>query len=115
MQDANLSFVRFATALRMGLGNRAGDPKVAEALALFPKAFRHYSMRELLCVAERLRDIFGWETSLAESFGGHETVEGDEREMNRHGRGLTDEEIQREVEPRAQPEEAQGVGQGAGR
>lgn len=40
------SFARFFRALRLGLGNRHKDPKVAEALVLFGKSFRHLDMAE---------------------------------------------------------------------
>jgi hypothetical protein len=96
MERHGLSFARFARALRMGLGDRHGDPRVAAALALFDKRFRHLDMDGLLALARRLRDLFGWETSLCESYGGHEAESDDAREGSRHG--ISDEEVQREVE-----------------
>lgn len=98
MERRGLSFARFMCALRMGLGNRHGDPRVAEALKLFPKAFRHYSMRELYEVAEKLRDLFGWQAALSNTYGGHETTGADTREQARRSRGITDDDVQREVE-----------------
>ena len=63
-----MSFARFVRALRMGLGNRHGDPKVAQGLELFRGRFRHSAMAGLLDMARKLREIFGEETDLLESF-----------------------------------------------
>ena len=59
MEAAGHSFACFVRALRMGLGNRTGDPRVAQGLALFKSAFRRSSMPQLLDIARRLREIFG--------------------------------------------------------
>ncbi len=64
MELRGVSFARFIRALRMGMGNRYGDPKVKEALALFRGGFRRSDMAKLLEIATRLREIFGEETQL---------------------------------------------------
>ena len=64
MEAQGMSFARFMRALRMGLGDRYGDPKVAEALALFRGRFRHLDMSGLMAIAQRLKEIFGDETKL---------------------------------------------------
>ena len=49
--------------------------RVASALELFPSTFRHLDMKGLMDITYQLRDIFGWETELVESFGPHESLE----------------------------------------
>ena len=98
MEKAGLRFARFVRALRMGLGNRHDDPLIAQGLELFGKAFRKGDMQSLLDVSHRLRELFGWEVRICETFGGHETVVGDGPESTIHGEGITDDEVQREVE-----------------
>jgi hypothetical protein len=112
MEKAGLSFARFVRALRMGLGNRHGDPKVAEALALFRKRFRASSMPELLTVARRLREIFGWETGILSAFAQDELLRAGEGDLLCHGEGITNEEVESEVRrvlnppPRRQQQES---------
>ncbi|MBL8741278.1 MAG: VWA domain-containing protein, partial [Myxococcales bacterium] len=104
MEKQGLAFARFARALRMGLGNRHADPLVDKALALFEKRFRHSTMDELLVIARKLKEIFGWETSLVESFGPHESLEGAEDgnggdpESVIWGEGISQEEVDRVIE-----------------
>jgi hypothetical protein len=64
LEEAGTSFARFVRALRMGLGDRHGDEKVARGLALFKGGFRNHDMQQLLEVTRKLRDIFGQETDL---------------------------------------------------
>jgi hypothetical protein len=97
MERCGLSFSRFFRALRMGLGNRHDDPKVAAGLALFKSAFRKRPMPDLLTNAHELRVIFGWETRLVEHFGPLESLE-DGDEIEAHGEGITQAEIDAEVE-----------------
>ncbi len=103
MEKQGLSFARFARALRMGLGNRHADPIVAQALAFFGPNFRHSTMDELLEITRKLRDLFGWETSLCDSFGPHESLEGAEDGRGNPddvvwGEGISQEEIDRQIE-----------------
>ena len=85
------SFARFMRALRMGLGNRSGDPKVAEALRLFKGNFRHSDMAELYEIAKKLAEIFGDETKLLDwmdqdrclTWSEHEAVSGED-DLNRN-------------------------------
>jgi hypothetical protein len=80
MEGAGHSFARFVRALRMGLGNRTGDPRVAQALALFKPSFRRYAMPQLLEVARKLREIFGQEADMLDDFGLERAMSGDEAE-----------------------------------
>jgi hypothetical protein len=98
MERAGLSFARFVRALRMGLGNRHNDPKVAEALALFRRGFRRSDMPRLLDIARRLRDIFGREAELLDSFDQEDTMLMDEEELEVKGEGVTNDELQAEVQ-----------------
>jgi hypothetical protein len=100
MEKAGLSFARFFRALRMGLGNRHGDPKVAKGLALFTRRFRASTMPELLEIARRLREIFGWETQILCTFGQDELLSSRDAdgELLCHGEGLTNDEVQREID-----------------
>jgi hypothetical protein len=104
MERAGLSFARFFRALRMGLGNRHGDPKVAEGLALFRTRFRQSSMDQLLDLARRLRDIFGWETQLLASFSQDACERGEPGDVLADGEGITNGEVQAEVERVLNPE-----------
>ncbi|HZO17201.1 MAG TPA: hypothetical protein VFB62_28180 [Polyangiaceae bacterium] len=109
MEHAGLSFPRFARALRMGLGNRHDDPKVAEALALFDGRFRHTDMEGIFAIAKRLRDIFGWEASLAETCS-PESLGTSAEEESIAGEGINDDEVQEEVERVLNPRKASGDG-----
>jgi hypothetical protein len=97
MEKAGLSFARFFRALRMGLGNRHGDPKVAQALELFKGRFRDATMPELLERARKLRDIFGDETDLLDSFNQDGALAGDADDLVEAGEGISNEEVQAEV------------------
>lgn len=108
MDRSDLSFARFVRALRMGLGNRRGDPKVEAGLALFRGGFRHGDMKSLLVIAEKLQEIFGWETQLVEEIGAHEGIEGDLADESIHGEGLSDDEVQGEVERVLDPRRKRG-------
>jgi Mg-chelatase subunit ChlD len=97
MEKAGLSFARFFRALRMGLGNRHNDPKVAEGLALFKGRFRQSSMSELLDRARKLREIFGDETDILDSFNQDGALSGDWEELAEASENLTNEEVQAAV------------------
>lgn len=105
---------RFVRALRMGMGNRTGDPQLERALALFKGGFRHADMAELLDIAKQLAQIYGLprarvgehtgpgigipggDADLLDIFGGHETLPDDPNAAERAG--LEDDDIQREIE-----------------
>jgi hypothetical protein len=97
MEKAGLSFARFLRALRMGLGNRHNDPKVALGLELFKGRFRHSSMPELLDRARRLREIFGPETNLLDSLNQEDALASDDEELLEAGEDISDEELQSEI------------------
>jgi hypothetical protein len=113
MEKAGLSFARFVRALRMGLGNRHRDLKVAEALALFRRRFRSSTMPELLDIARRLREIFGWETGILSAFAQDELLRSCEGDLAQHGEGISNDEVQSEVQRVLNPPPRQG-GRGAG-
>jgi Mg-chelatase subunit ChlD len=91
-------FARFVRALRMGLGNRSGDPRVEAGLALFRGGFRANDMAGLYEVTLKLAEIFGSDVVLCNGFGGHESIEWDDRDADIHGDGISDADVQREVE-----------------
>ncbi|MFO0551540.1 MAG: hypothetical protein U0271_24345 [Polyangiaceae bacterium] len=118
MERSGLSFARFARGLRMGLGNRHDDPRVARALELFGSRFRHATMPELLEIAKQLKQLFGWEADMAEStFGPHEAFEdGLAGEEGASAEGITQEDIDRLVERITDPRMlARGSGVGGGK
>jgi hypothetical protein len=97
MERKGLSFPRFMRALRMGLGNRHHDPKVEEALKLFKGNFRHSTMAQMLVIARRLRDIFGWETNLLRCIGPEGVQVGDGSDLISQAEGITNPELQEAV------------------
>ncbi|HEV7920949.1 MAG TPA: vWA domain-containing protein [Thermoanaerobaculia bacterium] len=92
------SFSRFIRALRMGLGNRTGDPKVTEALALFGKGFREARPDELLEIARELKRIFGDEAGLADTVGLHGATAADANELAERLPGISDRDLDDEIE-----------------
>ncbi|MFT3774023.1 MAG: VWA domain-containing protein [Minicystis sp.] len=113
MERAGLAFSRFFRALRMGLGDRHGDPLVSRGLALC-KGIRKRTMPELLDLARKLRALFGWQTQLVESLGPHETFEGSSTETMIDGDGITKEELEREIERVLDPDRKKRDAAGAG-
>lgn len=97
MEKVGLSFARFVRALRMGLGNRHDDPRVEKALQLFKDRFRKSDMPRLYEITKQLRDIFGSETDILNSFDQDACCDGDGDEIQRAGEGITNEELQEEV------------------
>lgn len=119
IERAGRSFPRFMRALRMGLGNRHNDPVVEVALAHFKSGHRRRSMKDLLELARKLRDLFGWQASLVESFGPHESLPSDSADEITHGEGITAEELEAEIErvldPRGRLERPSEESSGGGR
>jgi hypothetical protein len=107
-------FARFVRALRMGLGDRHGDPTLQEALELFKGRFRHHDMEGLYQVTLRLAELYGGAAQLAEQFGGHEGLDWDEREGSIHGDGINDDDVQREVERILDPRQLKRTKEGDG-
>ncbi|HYT91621.1 MAG TPA: hypothetical protein VEL76_23110, partial [Gemmataceae bacterium] len=97
IEKTGLSFARFVRALRMGLGNRHRDPKVAEGLALFRGKFRRSTMRQLMTIARRLREIFGWETDLLNALGQEFALSAGEADLLAEGQGISNADVQTEV------------------
>ncbi|MCK6592147.1 MAG: hypothetical protein L6Q76_31725, partial [Polyangiaceae bacterium] len=74
------------------------DPLVDAALELFKGNIKRRSMQELLEIARKLRDLFGWQASIVESFGTLESMPSDRAEEITHGEGITAEELEAEIE-----------------
>ena len=98
MEAHGSSFSRFLRALRMGLGNRSGDPKVAEALALFGRSFRDAKAKDLLHIARELRRIFGLDSAAGDSFSLHGAAAADADELAERLPGITDDELTAEID-----------------
>jgi hypothetical protein len=88
---------RFARALRMGLGNRTGDPLVAQGLELCGSGLKKLDMAGLYDLTVKIAALFGGAISIARVFGGPEGLEFGEREDDVFG-GFDDDILQREVE-----------------
>lgn len=114
LERAGHPLARFARALRMGLGNRTGDPLVGEALALCTKELRKLDMRGLYDLTRRLAAMFGGAIAIARVFCGAEGLElgPQERDLDVHGAGLDDEILQREVERILDPRKSERGGSG---
>jgi hypothetical protein len=98
---------RFARALRMGLGNRHGDPLIADALARC-KGIRSLDMQGLYDLTRALAELFGGTIEVAKVFGGPEGLEFGERDSDVFGAGIDDDILQREVERILHPAESSG-------
>lgn len=94
------SFARFFRGLRMGLGNRHGDPKVDQGLALFDKSFRHSTAEEQLNISRKLREIFQDEADLLDSFEQGSGVPHEEVLWETLASGVSDEMLQAAVDER---------------
>jgi len=97
LEAAGASFARFVRALRMGLGNRYGDDKVAAGLALFKKKFRNSQPTELLKIARRLREIFGTDAALLTLLGQDSVIDPHGADAAAKSDGISDAEIQEAV------------------
>ncbi|HKO58439.1 MAG TPA: hypothetical protein VJ276_21420 [Thermoanaerobaculia bacterium] len=109
------SYSRFLRALRMGLGNRTGDPKVAEALALFGKEFRESRPRDLLDIARELKRIFGDELGLADAVGLHGATSADAGELAERLPGVSDADLADAIDSIRQAPREPGPKQKAGK
>ncbi len=112
LEGAGLSFVRFMRALRLGLGNRHGDPKVAQALALFRGGFRKADMPRLLEITRKLREIFGQETDLLNSLGPDTGLGMDELDRQAGTCRVTPEGLQSAVDSALQRRDRKRAGSG---
>lgn len=82
----------------MGLGDRHDDSQLRAALALFKGGFRHLDMEGLYEIALTLAEIYGVQSELSKCFGGHESLEWDGRGARVHSDGVSDQDVQQEVE-----------------
>ncbi|MBK03562.1 MAG: hypothetical protein CL920_17635 [Deltaproteobacteria bacterium] len=103
LEGMGSSFVRFVRALRMGKGNIHQDPKVAEALKYFKKAFRRSDMQRLWEITLELRRIFGKETQLLDSFGQEAVLDASAGEVSVSSDGFSNEELQGEIKRALNP------------
>ena len=97
MERSGMSFARFFRALRLGLGNRYNDPKVAEGLALFKGKFRQLDMENLYEITRKLHKIFGNETQALVLMGEMHDANCDSSEIIIRTGGLTGDELQSEI------------------
>jgi hypothetical protein len=97
LEKRGQSFARFFRALRLGLGNRHDDPKVAEALALFGKSFRHLDMAGLMKIVHELRRIFAEDTNLIRWLNQDTLCDDSETDIEIAADGLNSDDIWREV------------------
>jgi hypothetical protein len=97
LEDAGHSFARFLRALRTGLGNRHGDPKVDEGLRLFKSGFRKSTLPQLLDIARRLREIFGDETDILQQLSQDTLLADDEAGTLETNDGITPDAVQSAV------------------
>jgi hypothetical protein len=104
MEKAGLSFARFIRALRMGLGNRHDDPRVEAGLAHFRGKFRQSDMPRLYEIAKKLREIFGWETDILNSFDQDASCGDEAGDWDEISEGITNDEVQSEVQSNLQGE-----------
>ncbi len=106
---------RFARAFRLGLGNRASDPQLAEALAL-TQGIRDLNMQQMYELTWKLANLFGGALEVAKVFGGPEGLEaGDhERDDDVFGAGVSDDALQREIERILDPRRNKALTSAAG-
>ena len=91
LEQQGSAFSRFMRALRMGKGDRFDDPLVARGLALFAgPGFRTSSMATLLEIARALRQIFGDELQLLQTFDFHTVTNATDGERIAGGLGADD-------------------------
>ncbi len=106
---------RFSRSLRMGLGNRAGDPLNGAALALCGKDLRALDMQGLYDLTRKLCDLFGGRVEITKVFGGPEGLVFGERDDDFHGAGIDDDILQREIERILEPAKTHGSARGGSR
>ncbi|QEF97017.1 VWA domain containing CoxE-like protein [Stieleria maiorica] len=98
LERSGSSFSRFFRALRLGLGNRHDDPKVAEGLALFDKGFRKLQMPQLLEICKRLREIFGDEACMQRCLSVDDLISDPDGDVVVKADGLSNDELQSEIQ-----------------
>ncbi|TWU00976.1 VWA domain-containing protein [Stieleria varia] len=108
LERCGSSFARFFRAMRLGLGNRHDDPKVAEGLALFDKSFRKLDMFGLMRVCKQLRRIFG-DDACMNGFPTLESLLSDsDGDLAVKADGISNDDIQREILRVTKPPSADG-------
>jgi hypothetical protein len=98
----------------MGLGDRHADPKVTEALKLFTGRFRNKTCRGLFDVASRLRELFADEAPLLDMLELDGLIQASEGEVIVLGEGLSDGELQKEIERILNPHASETAGGSGG-
>ncbi|MEZ4247747.1 MAG: HEAT repeat domain-containing protein [Polyangiales bacterium] len=104
------SFARFVRALRMGMGDRDADPLVAEALSYFDRGFKDLDTKALYDLTLKLAALFGHEAQMLRCVGTPEELPGDDPNAVERREGISDDEVQREVERILAPPSSQGSG-----
>jgi Mg-chelatase subunit ChlD len=97
LADQGSSFARFMRALCMGQGKRWDDQKVAQAMKLFRKNFRHSTEETWEEIALQLREIFKEESKLAESLTGTSEIGRFPAAIESGPNGLDDDQIEEEL------------------
>ena len=111
LEKAGHPLARFARALRMGLGNRHGDPLVQQALDLCGSNLRKLDMKGLYDLTVEIAELFGGAVAIAKVFGGAEGLDFGERDDDVFS-GLDDGILQREVERILDPRRSKGSSPG---
>jgi hypothetical protein len=114
LERAGHSFARFVRALRMGLGNRHNDPQVSRALEFFGNSFRLQSMPQLLEISRNLQRIFGWQVTLLDTFCQDGLTRADASALTIEGEGLSNDELQREVQRILDPKRDRSLSRSGG-
>ncbi|QDV46210.1 VWA domain containing CoxE-like protein [Stieleria neptunia] len=113
LERSGSSFSRFFRALRLGLGNRHNDPKVAEALALFDKGFRKLRMPQLLDICKRLHQIFGDEACMQRCLSADDLIADPDGDLIIKADGISNDDIQSEIHRiKRKPSESNDSGSG---
>ncbi len=115
LEKRGQSFARFFRALRLGLGNRHDDPKVAEALALFGKSFRHLDMAGLMKIVYELRRIFAEDANLIRWLNQDTLCDDSAADIEIAADGLDSDDIWREVMRVTRPPSGDKDGKSGGR
>ncbi|MGE3761956.1 MAG: hypothetical protein AB7L94_06880 [Kofleriaceae bacterium] len=108
LEKSGHPLARFARALRMGLGNRHGDPLVGAALDLCGRDLRKHDMQGLYNLTKQVAAMFGGAVSVAKVFGGPEGLGFGERDEDVFAGGIDDDVLQREVERILDPKRGKG-------
>lgn len=95
------SLARFIRVLRMGKADATGDPRVQQAMALFPAhRFRSSTMAELMAITRQLREIFADDVGLLGMLDFHGLTEASAADLAADGVDGEDLDVTPGVRPR---------------